>query len=155
MAKVYKKTIVRYVDAAGKQVSKGTPGARKVALKSGKYYGTVPGSGKRVPLSPNKSVAEQMLAALIHQAGQEKIHGKDPFADHRDRPLREHLDDYIREMQAKGDDPRHVSIVAARMHALFAGCRFVFLADVTASAVVDYLAARRQQRPQLPLPAQD
>jgi len=40
---VFKKIIIRYVDAQGHQVRKDTPGATKVQEFSRKYYGRVPG----------------------------------------------------------------------------------------------------------------
>jgi hypothetical protein len=39
MAMVFKQRIPRYVDANGKRVPKGTPGARKVTQKSATRYG--------------------------------------------------------------------------------------------------------------------
>ena len=45
----------RFVKA--RKVPKGTPGARKVKKKSGKWYGRVPSSTKPVPLSANKVAA--------------------------------------------------------------------------------------------------
>jgi hypothetical protein len=49
MSRVFKKSIVRYLDAAGKQVPKGTLGSRTVKQKSAKWYGRVPGQSKPVP----------------------------------------------------------------------------------------------------------
>src|SRR5437763_1340491 len=43
MARVFKKSITRYLDAGGRQVPKGTPGARKVREKSAKWYGRAHG----------------------------------------------------------------------------------------------------------------
>jgi hypothetical protein len=39
MASLLKPWITRYLDAEGKQVKKGTPGARKVKKRTAKWYG--------------------------------------------------------------------------------------------------------------------
>ena len=152
MAQVFKKIIVRHLDTEGRQVPKGTPDARRVKEKSAKWYGRIPGSEKPVPLSPNKVVAQQMLAALINKSSLEKVHGPDPFGPHRERPLSEHLGDFLGELQARGDEHRHVSIVGSRLRALLGDCGFVFLSDVSASRVMDHLAQMRRDRTPASLP---
>ncbi len=149
MAELFKQTTVCW-RLDGKRVPAGTPGAVKVAVKSRKWYGTV--GGKKTPLSVDKAVAGRMLNRLRAEADLDRAGMADPFADHRRRPLREHLDDYIADLRARGDDARHVSIVASRLRALLAGCGFVFHADVSASGVVDYLARLRRNKATTPLP---
>ena len=153
MPSVFKKSVVRYLDTAGKQVPKGTPGARKHKEKSSKWYGRVPGAAKPVPLCANKTAAQMMLNELVKKAELAKAGIVDPFEAHRKRPLVEHLADYIGELKARGDDARHVSIVRSRLAALIDGCGLVFLADVSASRIMDYLAQLRRNRPTVPLPA--
>ena len=152
MAHVFKKSIVRYLDANGKQVKKGTPGAKKHKEKSAKWYGRVPGAAKPVPLCANKTAAQMMLNELVKKAEMARAGISDPYETHRKRPLSEHLDDFRREMDSKGDDPRHVSIVASRLKALLDGCGFVFIADLSASHIMDWLANLRRDRPLAPLP---
>src|SRR5262249_5171725 len=151
MPKVFKKSIVHYLDADGRQVPKGTPGARRVKEKSAKWYGRVPGNTKPVPLSPNKVVAQQMLAALVNKDSLEKVHGPDPFAPHRARPLSEHVEDYERVMLAKGDCAEHADKTIARVRAILSGCRFAFIPDLSASAVAEFLHGLRRDpsRPEL------
>ena len=79
MAKVFKKSITRYLDHAGRQVKKGTPGARKSREKSAKWYGRVPGDPRDVPLSTNKSAAQIMLNELVRKAELAKAGIHDPF----------------------------------------------------------------------------
>jgi integrase len=146
MPRVFKKTIVRYLDSNGQRVPAGTAGARKVKQKSGKWYGAIPGTAKPVPLCRNKSAAEMLLNELVKKAELAKAGVVDPFEQHRKRPLSEHLDDFLGELQARGDAPRHVAIVGSRLRALLDGCRFVFMADLSASKVMDYLALLRRNR---------
>jgi integrase/recombinase XerC len=152
MARVFKKSVVRYLDAAGKQVPKGTAGAKKHKEKSAKWYGRVPGAAKPVPLCANKTAAQMLLNELVKKAEMARAGICDPYEAHRKRPLAEHLDDFRREMESKGDDPRHVSITISRLRALLSGCGFVFMADTSASRVMDWLANLRRERAVVVLP---
>src|SRR4051794_23729749 len=112
---VFKVTVVQYwvsnvwVSPDGKLCDKGTPGARfvksrkvpketpgavKVKTKSGKWYGRVPGSTKPIPLSKNKVVALQMLGQMTTKGELAKMGIHDPYEEHRQRPLGDHLDDW-------------------------------------------------------------
>jgi integrase len=144
MPRVFKQQITRYLDADGKSVPRGTPGARKVKEKSAKWYGRVPGSRKRVPLSPNKRVAEEMLAALITRAGKAEAGIIDPFEEHRKRPLAEHVADFEAALRAAGRTAKQVQQVTYRVRRVLGGCRFAFMADLSASRLQTYLAELRQ-----------
>jgi integrase len=152
MARVFKKSITRYLDAGGRQVPKGTPGARKVREKSAKWYGRPPGASRPVPLSTNKAAAAIMLGELVKKAEMNRAGVGDAFEEHRRRPLLEHLADYRRELAARDNAASYVATVASRLEALLAGCRFVFIPDLSASRVMDWLADRRRHGPpRLPL----
>lgn len=58
-------------------------------------------------------------------------------------PLAEYLEDYRRELEARGNDPRYVGLVHCRLRALFEGCGFRLLSDLSASGVMDWLARQR------------
>src|SRR5215471_1775220 len=107
-----------------RKVKAGTPGAEKVKKKSRKWYGRVPGNPKPVPLSTNKVAAQQLLAELVKKAELGRAGIGDPFEDHRKRPLREHLADYRRELEARDNVPRYVALVTSRLKALLEGCSF-------------------------------
>src|SRR5262245_38284128 len=100
-----------------RKVPKGTPGAKKVRTKSGKWYGRVPGRPKPIPLSTNKVAAQQMLAALVRKAELGKVGISDPFEEHRKRPLAEHVEDYRRYLEAKGNTAKHVRLTVCRVRA--------------------------------------
>jgi integrase len=123
-----------------RKVRAGTPGARKVKTKSGKWYGRVPGSRKPVPLSANKVAAQQILAELVRKAELGRVGISDPFEEHRNRPLREHLDDYFRYLQAKGVTAKQAKQVRQRVSAVLDGCRFTFPGDLSASRLQEFLA---------------
>jgi hypothetical protein len=154
MARVFKKAITRYLDAEGRQVPKGTPGARRVKEKSAKWYGRVPGAPRPVPLCENKAAAQTMLNELLHKAVLATVGISDPYEAHRKRPLSDHLADFRRELAARDNAPRYVQLVYSRLKALLDGCGFVFTPDLSASRAMDWLAGlRRKARPRVELPA--
>src|SRR5262249_55225245 len=95
-----------YVDAEGKRVPKGTPGARMVRLKSRKWYGqyrAADGRRRRVPLSTDKQSAKAMLAALERREEQAKAGlvtaAEARVVEHQARPILGHLDDYLASLE--------------------------------------------------------
>src|SRR6516165_5508163 len=150
MPRVYKKSIVRYLDVDGRQVTKGTPGARKIKQKSGKWYGTVPGAAKPVPLCRNKSAAEIMLNELVKKAELAKAGVVDKFEPHRKRPLPDHLDDYESYLKAKGCGGQHVRDSVSCVKRIIVGCGFTFIDDMQLSVVQEFLARLGAERPVLP-----
>jgi len=68
----------------------------------------------------------------------------DPTDEHAMKPLREHADDFRRYLAAKGNTADYVELVVFRLTSVLDGCRFVRIADVQSSAVVEYLALLRQ-----------
>jgi hypothetical protein len=140
----------RFVKA--RKVKAGTPGAKKVKKKSTKWYGRIPGSSKAVPLSRNKIAAQQILAELVRKAELGRVGICDPFEKHRKRPLLEHLADFEADLKAKGDTLKQVRLKIGRIRRLLGACQFVFLPDLSASRVQQYLADLRENgRPMPPL----
>ena len=127
-----------------------TPGAVRSEGKSKKWYGRyTDGAGHRhqVPLSDSKETARRMLAKI---AGDSQLAGVgivDPFAEHRGKPLLDHLEDYRRYLAGKGDTPGHVAKSHSRIKAVLEGCRFSLADDLQATAVVEFLAGLRDQGP--------
>jgi integrase len=138
VARVFKKSITRYKDAAGRQVQKGTPGAVKTREKSAKWYGRV--GGKVVALSANKTAAVAMLAELTRKADLARVGLGDKFAEHRRKSLLDHLVDFETNLRASGRDDRYVRQVVSHVRWVLATCKFVFIDDVSASAVHAALA---------------
>src|SRR5262245_31391335 len=138
----------RFVKA--RKVPKGTPGARKVKKKSTKWYGRVPGSARPVPLSANKVAAQQMLAALVRKAELGRVGILDPYEEHRQRPLTEHLNDYYRFLLAKGVTLKQAKQVRQRVQAVLDGCGFILPGDLSAARVQGFLAELRTQGRVLP-----
>jgi integrase len=160
VASLYRPRIVTYClrDGSyrtpdGKRVTKHTKGAVRKVTKSKKWYGRyTDGAGRqiRVPLSISKETSRRMLAKLAGDAQLASVGLDDPFEEHRDRPLLEHLDDYARYLQAKGNVAGHVAKVKAQCLAVIDGCRFKRIGDMQAAAVVEYLASLRSSKPAIP-----
>src|ERR1700687_4161440 len=75
-----------------------------------KWYGQytdVDGRTRRVPLSENKTAAQQMLNALVRKAELGKVGIGDPFEESRKKALAEHLADFRRYLEAKGNTVKH------------------------------------------------
>jgi hypothetical protein len=110
---------VRFPGPDGKPaVAPLTKDGGRCLVPSASWYGWVPdpeasGGRRREKLCTNKAAAEQLLAKLILKAEQTKVHGPDPYEKHRGRPLAEHLADFLRHLEAKGD-PRPTSAWSAR-----------------------------------------
>ncbi len=104
MATLHKMTTVRYVDTEGNRVPKDAPGARKVKEKSTKWYGFWRENGKlkRVPLSTDKQAARKMLTDLLQQREREKAGLVDKSLEHLQRPIAEHVADFLAHLKTKG-----------------------------------------------------
>ncbi len=123
-------------------VTKGKSAGRTCRVRSPNWSGRV--NGERVTLCANKEAAEVMLADLITKAALGKAGIADPFESHKRRPLAEHLADYGRVLAAKGNTPEYVAQVATRLRDLLDGCGFLFLPDLSAARVMEWLAGRRR-----------
>jgi integrase len=156
MANLIKPWIVRYVDADGRQVTKDSPGAVQVKERAKKWYGAgVPGwpKGKRVPLATHKATAQAMLNRMVEDALRGQAGLTDRYREHRGRPIAEHLDDYRRALEAKGNTGKYVAHVIGQVRALCDGCGFECLSDVDSTRVLEWLAESRKDRAPLALPA--
>jgi hypothetical protein len=60
------------------------------------------------------------------------------------KPLREHLDDFGKALEAKGNTPFHVEVITKRARRIIEGCGFRFYSDLSASKVLEYLHGLRQ-----------
>jgi integrase/recombinase XerD len=149
-----------WIDAEGQPCSEDTPGARfvkqrrlkpgtlgakKVKKKSKKWYGRVPGNPKPIALCENKTAAGQILADLIRKAELERAGIRDPFEDHRNRPLSDHLSDWEEVLKARNNTDEYVSLKVSRVQKILEGCKFIFINDLSASRVEACLADMRKE----------
>jgi integrase len=132
-------------NAAGKK--KLRPGYRRVTTKSRNWYGQyrdAKGQPRCVPLCPDKAAAQQLLSKLITDAAKGKHGLMDPYAEHRTRPLADHLADFKATLEAKGDTAEHVEQTVSRVRALLDGVGAEFVDDLDAARVSAWLTALRR-----------
>ncbi len=144
----------RFKDRQGRTIEAPLTGdGRRVRLLSRKWYGTYRGADGAehcVPLSTDKTAAGQMLADLVRKAELKKANISDPFEAHRNRPLADHLAEWESSLLAGGASAKHVRQTVACVRRVVDGCRFVFMADLSASRVQQFLADLRDRRRALP-----
>jgi integrase len=153
MASLYKPKIISYRlpngayrTPDGKRVTKDTPGAVREARRSKKWYGRyTDGAGRqqRPALSESKEISRRMLAKLSGDSQLVGVGIVDPFAEHRGRPLLDHLEDFRRYLTAKGNTKDHVNRTVSRCRMVLTECEAETFEDLQASAVVESLAALR------------
>ena len=129
---------------------------KKTKKKSKKWYGQYTdanGEVQRVPLSANKTVAQQMLNNLVLKVERTKVGISDPFEDHSKKPLREHLEDFKAYLENKGTTAKQVRQVTNRVDRVLKGCQFAYIADISPSSIQAFLASLREERkPVMELP---
>jgi integrase len=155
MARPFKKQTVRYYGPDGKRCRPDVPGAVKRVEESRKYYGLVPqpdGQRKPVPLCPDLGRSKQLLNKLLADVAMRQHGLADPYAEHRKRPLADHLTDFAAALQAKGDCAQHVRKTVAHVQACFDATGAVWLADLDTGKAGEWLISLRANRelPELP-----
>jgi integrase len=137
----------------GRRVTKETVGAVPRTTETPLYYGHVTGADglrRLLPLCADKTASRQMLAKLQTDAKLASVGLAGQFAEQLKRPLAEHLADWQADLTASGATAKHVRQTAACVRRVLTGCRFVFIPDLSASAVQRFLAELRDRRPALP-----
>ena len=115
---------------------------------SAKWYGQfadAKGKIRRVPLSENKTAAQQMLNELVRKVEMGKVGIIDPFEDHSKRPLSEHLSNWQQVLLARGNTEAYVELKISRAKKILDRCKFRFMADLSASRVEGALSDLRGQ----------
>lgn len=106
----YRPTIIRYLDAQGRQVPKDTPGRRRVKMRSKTWYVDVIVNGERKHVSlktRDKSVAEVRWHAMMREQRERDLGLRTDLTDHLARPLTEHLDTWEAHIAAGGSGAEH------------------------------------------------
>jgi integrase len=143
MASLLRPWITRYLDAEGRQVGKGTPGAKKARRRGRKWYAQylgADGKRKRVPLCTDKAAALQMLAGLERDAQRQRAGLVDRFAEHRQASVDAHVADYEVHLRNKGVSTKHLSETLRRLQAVLQHGQVRCLTDLRPEAVEQFLA---------------
>jgi len=142
-------------DDGGNRVKANTPGAKPVTIESDVWYTRYKdAAGKWVKqrlTQPNSDVgvtdkqqAIRREAAIISGVAEEREAGG-AWVRQAKRPLAEHVADFRKHLQAKGDTPKHVKQHVGRVERLVDGCGFTYWRDVTPSRVHDWLKLQRDR----------
>jgi integrase len=147
MASLFKPWIVRYLDAEGRQVKKGTKGAKKVRERASKWYGQFDQDGRRtrVPLCSDKAAARQQLAKLEREAARGSAGLTDPFAEHRKAPIAAHVAGYEARLKLKEVSAQTLKEDMRRLRIVIRDCGFRSLDDITPEKVERFLVTLAEQ----------
>lgn len=148
MARLFKPSTTRYVDANGKRCNKGDPGARKEKpTKTGKWrgeYRDANGTLKSVSLCSNKTAARQMLKEIENSVDLEKAGLSESFEASARIPLDQHVDEFEANLRDAGRTEDHCKASASRARRIVNECGFIFMSDISASKTLSWIAARKQ-----------
>src|SRR5262245_18762080 len=134
------------------------PNGERVVKRTSKWYGRYVdenGVKQRVPLSPNKAAAQQMLAELVRKVERRRAGLWSPAEEYARRPMTEHLADYERELLSRGIGEEQVRQNIRRARAVLDGCGFVFPTEINAARVREFLAGLGKDPPRPEVPAQE
>lgn len=145
---VWRKQTVRFV-VDGKQVRKGTPGAKRRREESKRFYGTVTlanGKRKQTPLTDERDTSETLLRRLQTAEDTKRVNGADRFHDDRQRPLGEFLAEYAAFRKSRDNSAFHDGIVLSRCRAIIAATRASTIADLSVSQILNVLSEWRLRK---------
>jgi hypothetical protein len=101
-----------------------------------------PTGRRREKLCTNKAAAEMMLSDLVKKAEKAKLGVKDPFEQHRHRPIEEHLAEWQAELRTRPRGKRRrpptakqVALKVGRTRRVLEGCGFRVTGEITLAAV--------------------
>jgi len=121
---------------------------KKVKAKTKKWYGRYRdenGTERRIPLSENKTTAQQMLAEKVKYVERVKS-GLIHTAEHEMRkPIAGHLDDFEKSQKARNNSPRHIQEVKAKIQRIIGYCRWKTPSQIRASDVEGFLVSLREE----------
>jgi hypothetical protein len=139
------------VDAAGRKVPKGTPGAVEQVTYSRKRYIRLrqpDGKWKKFPLSSFKDVAADEAAKLRRKLERQAAGLVDANEDAPTAPLKQHVDAYLRYLSAEQRDPVYIQQTRREIAKAAKWCKhgsldgLDFLDDPEAVAKADALLAK-------------
>jgi len=93
---------------------------------------------KRTLAYTDKSASQAMLTRLNKELALGKEGLTDPYAEHRDRPLSEHVGDWINDLRQLGRANGYVRTVEGRLERLVEECRWKLLEDIDADSFADW-----------------
>ncbi len=137
MSKIYKKKTT-IIDPKTGEKRKG---------ESKKWWGRyrdASGVDHRIPLSPNKYLAQQMLAELIDKTERQRAGVMHPAEEEMQKPIKEHLDAYEKHLKTKSVSKSHASGVRCKLRRIVDACRWKNVAQIKRTEVEAFLSDLRE-----------
>ena len=119
---------------------------KKVKRKSQYWYidyKTAEGTRKRVKGFKDKQATAQLAAKMEKEAELAQAGIIDRYAEHRKKPLAEHVEEFYQTLLAKGRTAKHAQQTRYRLEQIMHGCKFMVWGDIVASRVQQILAHLR------------
>ena len=138
MGRIYKK-LTRKVDPATGEATE---------RESHKYYIEFLDEHRkkrRLAVSPDKSVTTRKLAQVERDVDRKRNGEFDPYETHRLRPVADQLKDYGQFLRSKGTSEGHASQIIKRGTDVMTNCGFVWLSEIRAAAVQNYIHELRKK----------
>ncbi len=141
MAWLQKKQTTVYVSSDGSRVAKDTPGAVKQRIGSLKWYGCWKEGNRKVmvPLATDKQASQAMLTAIIRRRERGEAGLVNPFKKHLDRPIKEHMDEYVASLREEGKTSFFIGEKERILKIIFQTTGMKRLCDLTAERLDKYL----------------
>lgn len=108
-------------------------------------YKTADGTRERVKGFKDKSATIQLAAELERKAELAQAGIVDKYAEHRKKPLKEHLDDFKQSLLDKGCTAKHAQMTYNRAKTVIEACNFMLISDISPSTVQRFLANKRKE----------
>lgn len=111
---------------------------KKVKTKSKKWWGRYKdefGRENRVPLATDKAAAQTMFTQFVHKAERKAAGMIDPFDEHTNRDLLDHLKNYRRHLESKANADTHVKQTESYIKKILVQCSFKTIRNFSSSRV--------------------
>jgi integrase len=136
MASTFRPTCFKTDPKTGKRV-------KRKLCKGYVKYRTPDGIVHEVPGYTDREATRQLAARLERDSARRQEGIIDASAEHRKRPLAEHLEDFRKGLAAGGVSQKQVELTAGRARRVIDGCGFRSIADLSASRVQAFIAGMR------------
>jgi len=93
---------------------------------------------KREPLYTDKKASQAKMAELLQRMERKETNLIDPYEDHRNRPLTEHVQDWIEYLGETGKSDSYIRLCGGRMARLIDDCGWERLADIKADDLEEW-----------------
>lgn len=150
----FKVSITRYVNRRGKRCAKGTPGAKKVVVRSETYYVDFPlpgGKRDRVSLqTDNLQLAWERLRLEQKRRHEEELGIRDRFTEAAEVPLSKHLEEWLATVEASGTTGKQLKALRNGVETLAEVAGWKRITDIDHDSAVLALAAIQKPGPGRP-----